>query len=923
MASRATFHFWCLLMALCPLLCACGSSSEPKLVADAKVALDKGDLKAAALLLKNAIQVQPNSAQARFLFGKVLLQTGDLNVAEVELRKALELKFAEDDIIPLLASIALARQRYAMVIRDFAGKTLANRERQADLSAALASAYEASGQHDAAVALVASSLKDAPDNIPLQLSQARFMAEKGGAEEALKVVESVLKKSPQSADAWRLKGDLLALARKSPSETLSAYRTALEFRPDNIYAMSRIISIHLAEKDIAAAKQQFAVLARLHPLHPQTRFIEATIALASGKPARARELMALLMSQVRDNPLVLQLAAATELQLNSLVQAEVYLVKLLSIAPSSLEARQMLAVVRLRRGDSDAVLQVLKPLLDAGTTDSEVLTLAAQAHLAIGNNKEAEAFFLRILQRKPDDVNTKTSLALTHFANGDKIAFVELQAIARSDAGTVADLALISARLKVGDLNGAMNGIDGLEKKLPTRALPFELRGRVSLLRHESAVARTNFEKALSIDPVYYPSVAALAQLDVAEGRSEAAVARYERLLKIDPQNVGALVALAGLKAKREDSSNEVAQLLGRAVEASPSDPAVRLLQVEYWLYRGQIKQAVEAAQVALAANPNDPLLLDSLGRAQMANNQVTQALATFGKLASTQSGSAIAQMRLANAYLQSKKTEAAERALRRAIEIEPELIEAQQGLIALAVQSEQPKKALQYARNVQRLRPKDAIGYVLEGDIQASLKDAAAATAAYQAGLARAGGGTAAVRLYAVLKASKGTAEADRFSKEWLRQSPKEVKLRFYLAEQAARRNDLASAERLYTELVAIEPRNAKALNDLAWVLTKLNKAGGVELAERALVVAPNNPIGLDTLAVALAANNKLLRAIETGKSAVRLAPDVPLVRLNLAKIYLQAQDKSSAKAELAELAKITRQFPERQEAADLLKTL
>ena len=154
MASRAKFHFSCLLMALCTLLCACGSGGEPKLVADAKVALDKGDLKTAAVLLKSAIQVQPNSAQARFLFGRVLLQAGHINVAEVELRKAMELKYPEDDVVPLLAAIVLAQQKYALLIRDFAGKTLTNPARQADLNAVVASAYEYSGQHDAAVALV-------------------------------------------------------------------------------------------------------------------------------------------------------------------------------------------------------------------------------------------------------------------------------------------------------------------------------------------------------------------------------------------------------------------------------------------------------------------------------------------------------------------------------------------------------------------------------------------------------------------------------------------------------------------------------------------------------------------------------------------------------------------------------------------------
>ena len=923
MSAHAAIYLSGLLLALCTLLSGCSKGSEPKLVGEAQVALDKGDLKTSAVLVRSAIQIMPNSARARFLFGKVLLHIGDINVAEVELRKALELKYPEDDIVPLLASISLARQNYALIIRDYAGRTLTNKERQADLTAVVASAYELSGQHDTSVILVASGLKVAPDNIPLQLAQARFATDKGGADEALKIVDAVIKKAPLSADAWRLRGDLLGLARQPSAESLAAYRKALEIQPDNIYAMSRIISIQLVENDIAGANQEFSILSQLHPLHPQTRFVEASIALASGKPVIARELLAQLMSQVRDNPLVLQLAGATELQLNSLMQAEVYLVKFISLAPSSLQARQMLASVRLRRGDANGALQILRPLLDEGTTDAEVLTLAAQAHLATGNNREAEAFFTRILRRQPDDVKTQTALALTHLANGEKIAFDELQSIASNDKGTLGDLALISARLKYGDLNGALTAIDGLEKKTPTKALPFELRGRVYLLRHDSANARRNFEKALAQDPIYFPSVAALAQIDVAERKTAAAQSRFEALLKIDPTNVGALVALAGLRARLDGNANETAQLLNRAVEASPNDPAIRLLQVEHWLYRGLIKQAVESAQVALAANPNDVLMTDALGRAQMANNQLSQALVTFGKLASLQPGSATAQMRLANIYLQTKNPDAAERALRRAIEIEPELLEAQQGLIALAVQSEQPKKALQYARKVQRLHPKEAIGYVLEGDIHSAIKDLASAATAYQAGLPLIGGGTAALRMYGLLKTAKTKADADHFADEWLKQTPKDVRLRFYLAEAAVRANEFSLAERYYTAIVALEPRNAKATNDLAWILAKTNKPGAVELAERALALSPDNPIGLDTLAFALAAENKLARAIEVSRSAVRLAPDVPLARLNLAKIYLQAQDKKSAKEELDGLAKISKQYPERQEVVDLLKTL
>ena len=66
----------------------CGGDSEADLIASAKSSIEKKDVKAATIQLKNAIQKNPKSAESRFLLGKVLLEGGDPVAAAVELRKA-------------------------------------------------------------------------------------------------------------------------------------------------------------------------------------------------------------------------------------------------------------------------------------------------------------------------------------------------------------------------------------------------------------------------------------------------------------------------------------------------------------------------------------------------------------------------------------------------------------------------------------------------------------------------------------------------------------------------------------------------------------------------------------------------------------------------------------------------------------------
>lgn len=906
------------------LLAGCNDQNEQTMLAEAKVALDKGDFIAATVYIKSALQKAPESAQARFLFGRVLLESGNLGAAEGELRKAQKLNYPTDELAPLLARILLVRQQYAQVIAEYANVKVNDTTRQADLSAVIAAAYEYSGQRAKATALVETTVASAPDNLPIRLIQARLMAQQGDVEGALTLVDQLATKSPKNIDTWRLLGDLFLYGKQNRSQALAAYRKILELSPGDVAAHTQVIGIHFSDKDLKAAKQQYDALAKAAPKQAQTVYYGAAFALLNGDFVRARELLAPLIELTKDDPKVLLLAATADFHLNSLIAAEERLYKVLGSTPNSVGARHLLATISLRRGDSAKALEILRPLFDGPTPDLESLTLAAEAHLLGGDAKKAEDFFARVIQLKPDDVQARTALAVAQMAKGDMASGLsELQTIAASDKGILADMILIDTRLRQNDFESALKAVDALDLKMPEKALPADLRGRIQLLKRDREGARANFEKALAKDPVYFRSVAALAELDIADRRPDAARQRFDSLLKSDPKNVQALMALAALRSSQNAGADEVAQLLVRAVEVNLNNPTARLQLIEHWLSSRRPKQAIEAAQAGLSAIPGDASLLDALGRAQLANNEVAQALNTFGKLAVLQPKSAFAQLRLADANLQANNLNLAEKAYRKALEISPDSVVAQSGLLTFAVRTKQPEKALQVARSVQRQRPKDEIGYLLEGDAYAAFKDWDSAAKAFRTGLQKQGTGLAALRLYAALEAAKRKPEADRFAEDWIMQSPKETRLRSYLAEQAMNAGDLPKAERLYREIVALDPRELRATNNLAWILAKTGKPEAVAMAERAVALAPTNASVLDTLGFALVEVKQFDRAIEASSAAVRLAPDSPLLRLNLAKIYVKANDKKRAKAELEELTRFGAQFAARKDVVELRMAL
>ncbi|MGS0759121.1 hypothetical protein ACVBEH_32690, partial [Roseateles sp. GG27B] len=71
------------------------------------------------------------------------------------------------------------------------------------------------------------------------------------------------------------------------------------------------------------------------------------------------------------------------------------------------------------------------------------------------------------------------------------------------------------------------------------------LRGLVQLAKKDKAAARLSFERALTLEPSFYPATALLASLDMADKNPAAAQKRFEALLVVAPDNVNAQLALA------------------------------------------------------------------------------------------------------------------------------------------------------------------------------------------------------------------------------------------------------------------------------------------------------------------------------------------------------------------------------------------
>ena len=155
------------------VLVACSGDSTEGLMASAKAYLAKNDSKAAIIQIKNVLQKNPNLPEARFLLGTSLLETGDVVGAETELRKALDLKYPKDSVIPQLVRAMLFQGQYKKIVEEFAKTELSQPAATADFQTSMAAAHLAMGKGLASQAALDAALLAQPGYAPALLAMAR------------------------------------------------------------------------------------------------------------------------------------------------------------------------------------------------------------------------------------------------------------------------------------------------------------------------------------------------------------------------------------------------------------------------------------------------------------------------------------------------------------------------------------------------------------------------------------------------------------------------------------------------------------------------------------------------------------------------------------------------------------------------------
>ena len=904
-------------------LFACGENTTTgEYVDNAQRYLDDGRSKAAIIELKNALKIDGNSAEARWLLGKVYFDQGDMPGADKELRHARKLGVANDQVLPLLAQAFLRQAKFdelkALSVRDLTGEALAM------LLSVQGLGRLAENELDAASELIERAVGEVPQLAYAQMAKARLLQAGGDAARVRAQLDVIFAIDPDYPQALSLLGDL-ALQQNEFKAAEQAYTRAIDaglYGTEEFANKLKRALVFIALQQYDAAQVDATYLLSTAPKHPSAHYVQGMIHFQQKKVVEAKESLVQALPGKELHPQIVYYLAALHLLEGEREQATAYASEFHGLAPGNIAGRKLLATIRLDERDYAQVEELLRPVLALGQNDAGAMNLLANALLREGKTDEAIDLLSEVAELDPDSPTAQMRLGAGMLVGGEQAGVEHIESALRLNPDyQQGEILLVLNYLRQEEFSKALQAAEAYRDRQPEIVTPYNLLGRVHVVSKRKEAAQEAFQKARAVapgDPFACQSLALFAMQDKLFSVAEK---YYKEILEHHEDYLPALLKLAALK-QLEGAEDTMLSYLERAMEAHPSAYQPRLILARLHLSKGR-PDKVAVLLSGLESWDGNPEALQVAGVAQLAEKNYHSAQASFEKLVQLKPDGAVGHYLLARAYEGQGRHELVGGGLHKSIELAPDYIEPRVALARLSLEQKNNAVFEEQLAKLEVLAPNNPIIWPLQ-IAEAKLKgDKQGELAIYEKAFESIPSTSTLLGL-ADQRLSRGdTNGALGLYKAWIADNPEDVPARLALANMHIKKGvaDLAIAQ--YQDVLEYDASNLVALNNLAWFLRDTKPKQAVEYAMRAEEVDGEAAAVQDTLAMAFLADDRFSEAKNAIAKALGKTPDNTSMRYHRVLINLASGQKNSAISELKRLLKSGEGFSERRDAEALLQTL
>jgi len=908
------------------ILISCDGMNEQQMLQNAKTYLDKGELQAASIELRNTLQKNNENAEARYLLGNVNLEIGDIASAEKEFKRAALAGWNEEETQIGLARVLIVRKEFQKLLDEIVIDNTWSPATRANISGLRALAEASQSRIPEAKTTLDEGRTYMADAFQVLKTTAMFQLngiQEGDASNTLKTALALYPDNPELMllDASK------DLRNNNPSRAADTFRKIIDLEPSNLItpngrrARIGLTRLQIIENSYDEANVTLEPLLKRNNKDPEANYLAVLLAYGQGDYNSAEDHVRILLAMAPNNSQLQQLMGKIKYALNDYDEAAFQLSAYLKTNPDDITVRKMLTNTYILLNQPERARATLQPALSLNPEDASILKLLSQLEFSKGNMNAGILALSKAIKSSPENIALHKQLAKIYIAMGETDqALIEIETFQDLSKDTEESQKLaISAYMKAGEVNEAINIANEMLIKKPQDPQILSLKGTLLSANHNDQQARLYFNKALQLQAGLSPATIGLARIERKEGNLDKAITLYNGLVESNKGGTMPMLALAELAAQQK-RTKDMLSWLERARNTAPDEVKPRIILANYYLQSNQLKQADIYIQEAIKVSPEKTELLALQGKVLIAQKRYSEALPPLTKLVNKLPASADARVMLGEAFLRQGMTKEARENLQKTLNIEENHILAMSLMAETEFKEGKYDKSLEYAKNLQKIQPQLHIGYMQEGDIWIARQDYKRAHLAYRNAWKQQQTAELAIRLFSASKHTENFDNAIQPLLLWLGDHPNDSSMRFFLATiyMAEEKNDDAIKE--YEIILEETPDNGAALNNLAWLYSQKGNPKALGLAERAYRSTPENPGVLDTYGWILVQQGQADKGKRLIKQAMELIPDNLEIRYHYAVALVKSGNKDEGNQILEMLLKQNKPFNGLAETKQLL---
>lgn len=818
----------------------------------------QGQLRAAMLEARNAVQKDPQNAQGYIALAKIYNQVG----AYASTQKALEPVVKKlPDVSFELADAYMASKKYRSALNllaDYSGDKTSV-DVQARKQIIIARSNIRLGDKAGYETALAELTKIPGKQDDVATLEAEYLISQGRSEEAQTKLDGLIANSNNNVKSLIILGNF-ALQSNQLAKAEDYYTKALGLLPntdvltvDKTTVLAQLTEALIQQGRTSEAYRYQKLLADANPESQaaQQKFNDAMEYYRQGKFDEAEKVLTEIREQFPQDKNTAMLLGLVQYQQGEDQQALELFDKFIDPETATPTVIQAAALAKYRSNKMDEALVLLKKSVESQPENAEILATYGLALLDRDpSSSEAEKALEKSLALNPKQQRLRLALAKRHIAMKNQAqALAQLQkAYTEEPLDLVIQQTYFKALFAEGKNDEVKKEVAEFQKNYPTNARGAFLEGWYKLIQKDYPGAQSAFEKSLATkgNNEKVLSYTGLAELYDLQKQPQKSILVWQSLLEEDPTQIPAYAHWMRLVQQLKRDKEAFSFLVDLEKKTDKWQPSVVLAQLLFT--QGQLAEAVNHIDIALDRSAKSGQVK------QIAANLYQSYGLVLGK---------------------EKKTSEAKTYLLKALTFFPSNMNYLASLIELEISQKNIPEAQKLLDQFSTSEEVAAEHAYLQGIIRAAEDNQQGALQSYLDSWNKKPMDVSAEAILGFYQKNKQKEQAEKFVDEWVSKMPKSPHPTLIKAVDAQQKNDLDIARVWYEKTVELAPQMPTALNNLAWIYYEQKNPKAIELAKKAYELSGSNPPIMDTYGWILVENNQVEEGISILERAANLAPD------------------------------------------------